>query len=242
MQVDESLENPQATCPSCSMAICVPCRVVWHDDLTCEEYQALPLDDRSPEDQQALKLMKAQHWRRCPKCSFIVELTHGCNHITCRCKTEFCFRCGSLWSIHRKSCTRNPPCDLWDEDLLVERRERHQGGQPVAVPPQNEPPPPPPNVANNLNPNIIGMDMFGWIIDAHVRVRRHPFTGRMIRTLSCGYCNSGLLSLEYLRQHLEGADHNVFACCGRFFGREQDFDRHWATQGPAHAHTVRRMV
>ncbi len=24
----------------------------------------------------------------------IVELTHGCNHITCRCKTEFCFKCG----------------------------------------------------------------------------------------------------------------------------------------------------
>lgn len=25
---------------------------------------------------------------------YIVELVVGCNHITCRCKTEFCFKCG----------------------------------------------------------------------------------------------------------------------------------------------------
>ncbi|KAI0674525.1 hypothetical protein C8Q78DRAFT_1015358 [Trametes maxima] len=94
VQLDEDSEDPQALCPSCNSLICVPCRVVWHDDLTCEEYQALPLDDRSPEDQKALQLIKAENWRRCPSCAFIVELALGCNHITCRCKTEFCFKCG----------------------------------------------------------------------------------------------------------------------------------------------------
>jgi len=119
------------------------------------------------------------------------------------------------------------------------------GGQPVAVPPPNEPPPPPPNVANNLNPvvnNIIAMNAFGWMTDAHICVMHHRFTGCMIRTLSCGYCNSALTSLEYLRQHLEGAHHNVFACCGRFFGREQDFNLHRMAQRSAHAHMVRRTV
>ncbi|KAF9819392.1 hypothetical protein IEO21_02135 [Rhodonia placenta] len=126
VQVHDDPNDPLAQCPSCNSRICVPCRVVWHENLTCEEYQALPLDERSPEDQQALQLMKAQHWRRCPNCSFIVELTVGCNHITCRCKTEFCFRCGSLWDVRRKRCIRNPACDLWDEEMLLEERERER--------------------------------------------------------------------------------------------------------------------
>ncbi|CAL1708948.1 unnamed protein product [Somion occarium] len=97
VQLHDDPDEPQAQCPACSTLMCVPCRVVWHQDLSCEEYQALPLDERSPEDQQALQLMKAQNWRRCPKCAFIVELSVGCNHITCRCRTEFCFKCGCMF-------------------------------------------------------------------------------------------------------------------------------------------------
>ncbi|KAI0938557.1 hypothetical protein AcV5_000209 [Taiwanofungus camphoratus] len=75
VQLHDNPDEPRAICPSCAIAMCVSCHVIWHDNMTCEEYQALPLDERSPEDQQALQLMKVKNWRRCPNCSFIVELT-----------------------------------------------------------------------------------------------------------------------------------------------------------------------
>ncbi|KAG9003806.1 hypothetical protein FRB93_010822 [Tulasnella sp. JGI-2019a] len=76
-----------------------------------------------PEDRAVLELARAQQWRRCPSCRVIVELTQGCNHITCTCRSEFCFRCGSDW---RGQCTSNPPCALWEEDMLLEANAREE--------------------------------------------------------------------------------------------------------------------
>ncbi|KZT10255.1 uncharacterized protein LAESUDRAFT_672944 [Laetiporus sulphureus 93-53] len=124
VEAHDDEDAPQATCPVCSTAICVPCKVLWHEGFSCEEYQALPEDERSPEDQQTLQLMKAQQWRRCPKCSFIIELTVGCYHMTCRCRTEFCFHCGSLWDVRRGRCSRGPACEFWDEEMLLDEAAR----------------------------------------------------------------------------------------------------------------------
>jgi len=38
----------------------------------------------------------------------MIELDAGCNHITCRCKTEFCYVCCALW----KTCA----CSEWDDE------------------------------------------------------------------------------------------------------------------------------
>ncbi|KAG6916428.1 hypothetical protein DXG01_006832 [Tephrocybe rancida] len=103
--------------------------------------QALPLDERSPEDRAVLDLAKAQHWRRCPNCSVIVEHVFGCNHMTCRCGFHFCFKCGSPSTTQGK-CKRDPPCELWDEEMLLEQRERernHQAAAPRAI--QQQAPP-----------------------------------------------------------------------------------------------------
>jgi hypothetical protein len=55
---------------------------------TCEEYQALPPEEREAEDLETLKLLSSQKWRRCPNCHVTVERTSGCAHITCRCGTH----------------------------------------------------------------------------------------------------------------------------------------------------------
>jgi hypothetical protein len=34
-------------------------------------------------------------FKECPGCSIAVDRTHGCNHITCRCGTHWCFECGT---------------------------------------------------------------------------------------------------------------------------------------------------
>lgn len=35
--------------------------------------------------------------KQCPSCKFWVEKNKGCDHMTCRCGYEFCFRCGAKY-------------------------------------------------------------------------------------------------------------------------------------------------
>jgi hypothetical protein len=100
VQLHEKKGEPRATCPLCQTVICVPCKTQWHRDLTCKEYQALPPDERSPEDRLLIQLAKEKQWRRCKACSRIIELISGCNHMTCRCGRQFCFTCGGDWANH----------------------------------------------------------------------------------------------------------------------------------------------
>lgn len=47
----------------------------------------------------------------------MIELSHGCNHITCAsCQHEFCFNCLAHWG-GRQCSTGN--CEVWDEDRLL---------------------------------------------------------------------------------------------------------------------------
>ncbi|CAG8434130.1 4738_t:CDS:10 [Ambispora gerdemannii] len=150
-------------CPMCRITFCPTCQynlfdtdLGWektrlyenflHDErYTCEQYQALPIDERNPEDQAILLMAENKNWRRCPSCRTIVELYTGCNHITCRCKTEFCYKCGDLWDKFTERCRRRT-CDLWDEQMLLEERNRRQ----IQVNLQNNPQPAPVNQGINI--------------------------------------------------------------------------------------------
>ena len=70
----------------------------------------------------------------------------------------------------------------------------------------------------------------------------HPFTREMITNLTCGYCNSRLNSMNDLRYHLSNVRyHAVFSCCGRFFKREVDLERHTAAKF-VHDHEATRNI
>lgn len=98
----------------------------------------------------------------------------------CVCKLEFCFNCGcmsrplafslglsliplfvALWCTRRKTCSNDPPCELWDERILLDPGEREKvdnaddrpqiQARPAPSPPslpsapaQRRPAPPPP--------------------------------------------------------------------------------------------------
>ena len=86
-------------CHRCDRATCRHCRNRYHPGTEC----AADVDT-----QRARSLAAAQGWKACPNCSNMVEKSSGCLHMTCRCGTEFCYRCGQ----HYRSCRgRCPPRD-----------------------------------------------------------------------------------------------------------------------------------
>jgi hypothetical protein len=97
------------TCSQCFVGICTTCKTECHEGQTCEEYQIAT----NPE----LDAQKLQEWkdksgvRTCPNCKATVEKIDGCNHITCRCGTHWCWLCERSFADgpevynHLGSCT-----------------------------------------------------------------------------------------------------------------------------------------
>ena len=85
-------------CPHCLVNTCPRCKEPAHPGEGCG-VGAL----------QALAI--CEDWQTCPGCKTVVELNEGCNHITCRCKAEFCYLCAAPW----KTCN----CAQWEEARLM---------------------------------------------------------------------------------------------------------------------------
>ena len=63
----------------------------------------------------------------------MIELTVGCNHITCgSCNHEFCFSCLSPWDQRSHQCSSGT-CAIWDEDRLLAAGEARVEAQEVAM-------------------------------------------------------------------------------------------------------------
>lgn len=82
-------------CSNCWRLFCVQCKVPWHAGVECQEFQGLKEGEREREDIMLKKLAESQRWKRCPKCSFYVQKVDGCAFVKCRCRAEFCYRCGA---------------------------------------------------------------------------------------------------------------------------------------------------
>ncbi|KAI6135278.1 hypothetical protein EV401DRAFT_519889 [Pisolithus croceorrhizus] len=89
--------------PNCETRTCANCRGQYDERThSCQQ-------DRGAE--QVLELGRAEGWARCPGCSQLIELDMGCFHMTCRCRTEFCYLCKERW----KTCS----CPEWDGRQLI---------------------------------------------------------------------------------------------------------------------------
>ncbi|KAJ8091877.1 hypothetical protein PM082_024109 [Marasmius tenuissimus] len=106
-------------CPSCSTQICLRCyqNLDIHPFLSDRGSKrkwrswkpspcSLPLPrttERKVRRQSSgtfqLRLLAAKEkWQKCPGCARLVERNEGCYHMTCRCGTNFCYKCGGLWN------------------------------------------------------------------------------------------------------------------------------------------------
>ena len=97
----------------CGTALCVVCKTVSHPNISCAENKA----NVQGKDRRLIEEAVARGWKQCPNCSVVIELAHGCNHVTCAiCDHEFCFRCLAPWNGNVCSTGR---CDVWDEANLI---------------------------------------------------------------------------------------------------------------------------
>ena len=89
-------DGPDAfICIECNASTCQHCQSAFHPYREC----AADVDT-----QQARALAATRGWKACPTCRSMVEKSSGCLHMTCRCGTEFCYRCGQLYSLCTGNC------------------------------------------------------------------------------------------------------------------------------------------
>ena len=82
--------DPQLNCPSCSKSTCGNCRVAFHKNITCVEYNTY-----TEKDYQLCAILEELQFKRCVKCRFWIEKAQGCNYMRCRCGYAFCYVCAS---------------------------------------------------------------------------------------------------------------------------------------------------
>ena len=67
-----SRDGDKGTCPACEAATCIHCKNEAHSGV-CGEDEAV---------KATLALAAEQNWQRCPSCTNMIELAHGCYHMT----------------------------------------------------------------------------------------------------------------------------------------------------------------
>ncbi|PVH84534.1 hypothetical protein DL98DRAFT_485129 [Cadophora sp. DSE1049] len=111
----EYVVEEKATCQVCEAVTCTICKGAEHGG-DCPEDEALKM---------VLETARENQWQRCYNCHRLVELDTGCNHMTCPCSAQFCYKCGERW----KTCR----CEQWDEHRLYARAEVVIARQPAHI-------------------------------------------------------------------------------------------------------------
>jgi hypothetical protein len=108
----DAQESTELMC-ICDTVLCISCKSTSHPRFTCVENRAIIDGD----DTLLLELARQEGWKQCRNCNAMIELTRGCNHITCsNCSHQFCFKCLSPWG--GRTCSTGV-CEVWDEDRLL---------------------------------------------------------------------------------------------------------------------------
>ncbi|GAB2267520.1 hypothetical protein Dimus_002500 [Dionaea muscipula] len=82
LMVDDGEEVvTRSECPHCHRLFCAQCKVVWHEGVSCDEFQRLNDDERASEDLLLRNLAINNNWKRCAACKFYVEKIAGCHHM-----------------------------------------------------------------------------------------------------------------------------------------------------------------
>ncbi|CAL9236161.1 unnamed protein product [Arabidopsis halleri] len=96
-------------CMVCGTFFCINCNFKWHYHMTCDEFRKTQTYQIS--NHAKFESVAERHGlKKCRVCNTWVERVYGCNHMTCRCKYEFCYTCGAEWINKEQTCK----CRLMD--------------------------------------------------------------------------------------------------------------------------------
>jgi hypothetical protein len=95
---------------------CEVCRTEWCGQCSSQHDAQQQCNAVDP---QVKEFIEDNRFKRCPSCLHMVEKEEGCNHMTCRCRHEFCYQCGESvdpldYSVHFTDPTNT--CSLFDHD------------------------------------------------------------------------------------------------------------------------------
>jgi len=82
--------NVTDCCWRCTEKICILCGQTSHgegNEGKCESMHESKIIAMAKENKK---------WTRCTKCRYVLERIDGCDHMTCKCGAQFCFKCGSM--------------------------------------------------------------------------------------------------------------------------------------------------
>ncbi|RAL13649.1 BRcat and Rcat domain-containing protein [Aspergillus homomorphus CBS 101889] len=96
-------KSPSQACPYCGTKICSGCRDLAHTSKGCFPDPGLAA---------FLEEARLKQWQRCYSCGSMVELMSGCDHVTCRCKAQFCYKCGDPWFACACAASGQRPADF----------------------------------------------------------------------------------------------------------------------------------
>lgn len=116
----EKEDEVRFECLECHKEYCLNCRVEWHKDMSCKEYKIS--STTSEDDEKFISFVKGKKFKQCPKCKFWVEKNEGCDHMTCKCKFEFCYKCGGVYM--KCECTEKARLEMENRRRANEERMR----------------------------------------------------------------------------------------------------------------------
>ena len=127
----DAQESTELICV-CETVLCISCKSISHPRFSCAENSAVIAGD----DTLLHEVARQKGWKQCPKCNAMIELSYGCNHVTCSyCDYEFCFLCLSPWGVQLCS---SGTCEVWDEARLLAageaRVEAEENAMQIVIP------------------------------------------------------------------------------------------------------------
>ncbi|CAH1229647.1 DHX8 [Branchiostoma lanceolatum] len=92
---EEEGEGQVFQCCKCNKRLCTRCHVDMHDGMSCGTWQIFKGD---PDDTLREWMKDKTDVKFCPKCSWVIEKTAGCQHMECRCGAHICWICLKVFS------------------------------------------------------------------------------------------------------------------------------------------------
>lgn len=83
-------------CQLCRIQWCAKCKIVEKEHLgkTC-----LQIKNERESKMNPVDVWKAMNTMKCPKCLVNVEKNEGCDHMSCKCGSHFCWKCGQEYGV-----------------------------------------------------------------------------------------------------------------------------------------------